>query len=342
MNNYVLSHAAGIGLFNYTATFGRRSDYPLSLQWLPSRRYLLAAAAAPLGEKQRLRGRGYAPVLYLQSHCDVASDRDRYVRELMEHIQIDSYGQCLHNKDLPSHRLVNTLTATTEDSEFMRFIANYKFHIAMENAICDDYMTEKLWRPMHLGSVPIYRGSPVVQDWMPNDHSIILIDSFPSPKDLADFINYLDQNDEEYLKYLEYKQPGGLTNTFLLESLEKREWGVNDMSKPNYLNGFECFVCDRENERLQAERAHRKLPDSVPLPVPRRAAYDHMGCPVPTPGYGSDDEIPANDSWKQMWQQDYWQSIDQAEALTTMIHHNETDAGRLWDYIHQLMSKSPH
>ncbi|XP_067876605.1 alpha-(1,3)-fucosyltransferase 11 isoform X2 [Heterodontus francisci] len=339
MNNYLLSQAAGIRLFNYTATFRRHSDYPLTLQWLPAASYLQRPPALSLAHKKRLRHLGQAPVLYLQSHCEVASDRDRYVRQLMEHLQIDSYGQCLQNKDLPSDRLVDTLTATTEDSEFMDFISKYKFHLAMENAICDDYMTEKLWRPMHLGAVPIYHGSPVVQDWMPNQHSIILIDSFESPKDLADFINFLDQNDEEYLKYLEYKQPGGITNTQLLKSLEKRDWGVNDISKPNYLNGFECFVCNKENERLRAEEAHRQQPAKFLLPAPRIAAYNHMGCPLPIPGYGNFDEIPEDDSWKQMWQQDYWQSLDQAEALTTMIHRNETDPSKLWDYVHQLMTK---
>ncbi|XP_051897663.1 alpha-(1,3)-fucosyltransferase 11 [Pristis pectinata] len=338
MNNYLLSHAAGIRLFNYTATFRRHSHYPLALQWLPGLGYL-RRPPLPLAHKRQLRRHGRAAVLYLQSHCQVASDRDRYVRRLMEHLEIDSYGQCLQNKELPSERLVDTLTATTEDSEFMDFISKYKFHLAMENAICDDYMTEKLWRPMHLGVVPIYRGSPVVQDWMPNSHSIILIDDFKSPKDLADYINFLDQNDEEYMKYLEYKQPGGITNTLLLESLEKREWGVNDISKPNYLNGFECYVCDQENMRLRAEKAHQEQPDKFPPPAPRIAAYNHMGCPVPEPGYGSFDEIPDNDSWKQMWQQDYWQSVDQAEALTTMILQNETDSSKLWDYVHQLMMK---
>nr|XP_006004976.1 PREDICTED: alpha-(1,3)-fucosyltransferase 11 isoform X2 [Latimeria chalumnae] len=288
MNNYILSHWPGIRLFNYTATFRRESDYPLSLQWLPNMDYLLNPAVS-LEEKTRLRKQGFAPVLYMQSHCDVPSDRDRYVQELMKYIKIDSYGKCLHNQDLPNERLVDTMTATSEDSEFMHFISKYKFHLALENAICNDYMTEKLWRPMHLGAVPIYRGSSVVQDWMPNNHSIILIDYFKSPKDLASFIDFLDQNDDEYLKYLEYKQPNASKNQFLLNSLEKREWGVNDMSKPNYLNGFECFVCDQENERLASERLHKQPSE------PRIAKYNHMGCPMPTPGFGDLDEIPNDD-----------------------------------------------
>ncbi|NWR14654.1 FUT11 fucosyltransferase, partial [Emberiza fucata] len=338
MNNYVLSHSPGIRLFNYTATFRRESDYPLTLQWLPGTAYL-RAPAVPLAEKDAWRQKGYGPVLYMQSHCDVPSDRDRYVRELMKYIQVDSYGKCLHNRELPSERLRDTSTATTEDSEFMTFIARYKFHLALENAICDDYMTEKLWRPMHLGAVPVYRGSPAVRDWMPNNLSIILIDDFDSPQELAKYLDFLDKNGEEYLKYLEYKDAGGIKNQFLLESLEKREWGVNDMTLPNYLNGFECFICDKENTRVKEEQEHKKSHGKIPAPRPHIAQFKHMGCPMPTPGFGSIEDLSGGDSWKEMWLQDYWQSLDQGEALTAMIHRNESHQGRFWDYMHEIFLK---
>ncbi|XP_053547977.1 alpha-(1,3)-fucosyltransferase 11 [Bombina bombina] len=335
MNNYVLSHLPGIRLFNYTATFRRESDYPLTLQWLPTIGYLQNPAIT-MEEKNRWRKNGYAPVLYMQSHCDVPSDRDRYVKELMKYIQIDSYGQCLNNRPHPSKRLEDTSTATTEDPEFMMFTARYKFHLAMENAICDDYMTEKLWRPMHLGAIPIYHGSPPVQDWMPNHLSIIRIDDFASPKHLADFILSLDADDEAYLKYLDYKKPGGITNKFLLDNMEKREWGVNDMTSPNYLNGFECFVCDKENARVASEKEHKKTRRKTPAPEPRIAGHSHMGCPMPVPGLGSLEELPETDSWKQMWLQDFWQSLDQGEALTIMILRNETSQEKFWDYMHEI------
>lgn len=177
----------------------------------------------------------------------------------------------------------------------MTFIARYKFHLALENAICDDYMTEKLWRPMHLGAVPVYRGSPAVRDWMPNNLSIILIDDFDSPQELAKYLDFLDKNGEEYMKYLEYKNLGGIKNQFLLESLERREWGVNDMTLPNYLNGFECFVCDRENTRVKEEQEHKKSRGKIPAPRPRIAQYKHMGCPVPTPGFGSVEDLSGGD-----------------------------------------------
>ncbi|XP_066505625.1 alpha-(1,3)-fucosyltransferase 11 [Hoplias malabaricus] len=335
MNNYVLSHSPGIQLFNYTATFRRESDYPLTLQWLPSLSYLLTPPSVSIQDKNRWRQAGLAPVLYMQSHCDVPSDRDRYVQELMKYIQVDSYGKCLNNKPLPKH-LEDTSTATGEDREFMSFVARYKFHLAMENGLCPDYMTEKLWRPMHQGCVPIYRGSSSVADWLPNAHSAVLIDNFASPQELAEFISALDKDDEEYLHYLEYKSPSKITNVRLLEGLEAREWGVNDMSKPNYLNGFECFVCDQENKRLAAVKAHRKDPEKYSAPQPKMANISHMGCPLPRPGYGPIEGIDANDSWLQMWPQDYWQSLDQAEGLVSLIKHNESDPGLLWEHIHSM------
>lgn len=44
-------------------------------------------------------------------------------------------------------------------------------------------------------------------------------------------------------------------------------------------------------------------------------------------------------SWKEMWLQDYWQSLDQGEALTAMLHNNESHQGRFWDYMHKIFMK---
>lgn len=49
------------------------------------------------------------------------------------------------------------------DDEFFKLIAKYKFAIAIENAICEDYVTEKLWRPLHVGTIPIVLGSPTIK-----------------------------------------------------------------------------------------------------------------------------------------------------------------------------------
>ncbi|KFM65027.1 Alpha-(1,3)-fucosyltransferase 11, partial [Stegodyphus mimosarum] len=100
MNNYIFSHITGIKLFNYTSTFSRYSDYPLTTQFIPSFEYFTERKGMSVDQKNKFRYQGIAPVMYLQSHCNVASDRDRYVKNLMNFIKIDSYGACLHNKNL--------------------------------------------------------------------------------------------------------------------------------------------------------------------------------------------------------------------------------------------------
>lgn len=47
-----------------------------------------------------MQTKNLAPVLYIQSDCDTASERDYYVLELMKHIRVDSYGACINNAQL--------------------------------------------------------------------------------------------------------------------------------------------------------------------------------------------------------------------------------------------------
>jgi hypothetical protein len=54
-------------------------------------------------KNMKRKNEGFAALMYTQSHVSVPSFRDVYVKELMKYIEIDSYGACLHNKDLPDY-----------------------------------------------------------------------------------------------------------------------------------------------------------------------------------------------------------------------------------------------
>lgn len=303
MNNYAFSHLTFIKLINHTATFRRESHYPLTTQNIYSLKYITERQPVPLNVKHsEQKRRSIASVVYIQSHGEVPSDRDRYVSELMKHIPVDSYGTSLHNRDLPEK--FHNPAETFENEEFLDFISIYKFHLAFENAICNDYITEKLTRPLHVGSIPIYRGSPTVKDWAPNNHSIILVDDFESPYDLAQYISFLDNNDEEYEKYLSHKYLGGVTNSFLLDQLNTRSWGSHNYNTKRYnehwklspLEGFECHVCKKLNEKVETERTTSKLNGVSSFDQsPKLADNSHMGCPQPYPSVGDIDDIPKND-----------------------------------------------
>lgn len=222
------------------------TQYLESVEVLKSLRYLV-----PLQSKNNLRQK-LAPLVYVQSDCDPPSDRDSYVRELMAYIEVDSYGECLQNKHLPQ-QLKNP--ASMDADAFYRVLAQYKFILAFENAVCDDYITEKFWRPLKLGVVPVYYGSPTIADWLPSNRSAILVSEFSHPRELASFIRRLDYDDGLYETYVEWKLKGEISNQRLLTALREREWGVQDINQDNYIDTFECMVCRRvwANRRLQEQ-----------------------------------------------------------------------------------------
>ncbi len=292
MNNYMLSHTSAIHLFNHTATFKRESDFPLTTQHIPSLNYLTSRQPLSVAKKNELKiKKGLAPVLYVQSHCNVASDRDRYVQELMNYIPVDSLGSCLNNKELPKN--LRDPVESMESNDFLDYISQYKFHISFENANCNDYMTEKLFRPLHVGSVPVYKGSSLAEDWMPDKHSVIMADHFTSPKELGEFLLHLDRNDEEYEKYLQFKKANGVSNKFLVEHLQFRKF-KSKTHKKDMLPAFECHLCKLANERTKREKEHTKNP-SIPLLPPKIATREHLYCPQPYVSFGDLDDYPAVD-----------------------------------------------
>jgi len=50
-----------------------------------------------------------------------------------------------------------------DHGDFYGLLSKYKFVMAAENAVCDDYITEKLWRSFYVGTVPIIYGSPSIK-----------------------------------------------------------------------------------------------------------------------------------------------------------------------------------
>lgn len=57
----------------------------------------------------------------------------------------------------------NDYLSTIDTDELYKFISRYKFIISYENSICNDYMTEKIWRTLIVGSVPVYFGAPNIK-----------------------------------------------------------------------------------------------------------------------------------------------------------------------------------
>nr|CAD7586276.1 unnamed protein product [Timema genevievae] len=275
-NRPILLHGKFLSLFNYSSTFSRKSHLPLTLQFLGSFKDLVGTTyfmATDLKDKLLSE---LAPVVYVHSDCGTPSRRDEYVQELMKHIRVDSYGACLNNKKLP--REISSMT-NMDDERFFKIVAQYKFTLAFENAFCEDYITEKLWRPLTLGSVPIYMGSPSVRDWLPNRNSAILASDFESPEDLAKYLTEVGRDKGKYESFLRHKlgpTDGRVSNGFLKEALASWKWGI-DPVRGSFVDHFECYVCrsvhDHVSQKSVVSEGHYKCPPPV-NPLTGRADED--------------------------------------------------------------------
>lgn len=237
-----------LNLFNFSSTFSRNSDLPFPLLNMVSLNNITSKIFFVQTKKKNSFLKEISPILYLQSNCKTTTLRDSYIRELMQYIPIDSYGKCLNNKKLPNaykHFGYKYL----ERNDFLHFVARYKFVIAIENSVCDDYITEKFWRAIHVGVVPIYLGSSTIRDWLPNAKSAILFEDFPTPKLLIAYIDNLMQDDDLYEQHLEHKTQGIIRNQYLINELKMRPYQTDfELVKKK----LECLLCDQLHKSREA------------------------------------------------------------------------------------------
>jgi len=140
--------------------------------------------------------------------------RIEFFHKLSKYKQVHSGGKLLNNIGGPVQNKI-------------QFISDYKFTFAFENFSYPGYVTEKIYEPMLVNSVPIYWGSPLVH-----------LDFNP-----LSFVNYHDfNNDEEVIeRIIELDQ-----DKYKMADLLKESWFTN-----NELNEF----CDKERLRLFFEKA---------------------------------------------------------------------------------------
>ena len=128
------------------------------------------------------------------SHCSVPSRREELVKALQVYIDIDIYGSCGPLK-----------CGVKMDKDCDKMLSSdYKFYLSFENSLCQEYVTEKLWRAYANDIIPVVMGASKYATYLPK-HSYIDIGSFGSAKDLADYLILLSRDERLYLEYFQWK-----------------------------------------------------------------------------------------------------------------------------------------
>ncbi|XP_069162670.1 alpha-(1,3)-fucosyltransferase C [Procambarus clarkii] len=131
-------------------------------------------------------------VAWMSGHCHTRSRREQYVAELKKYLPVDTYGQCGSLVCGPKSVLGGKCWEQVLQP-------NYSFYLSMENAFCDDYITEKLYNPLVHNIVPVVWGGADYRRYLP-PHSYIDARHY-HPKQLAGLLLRLHQDPVAYGRY---------------------------------------------------------------------------------------------------------------------------------------------
>lgn len=148
---------------------------------------------------------------FISSSFD-ASGRRSLLAVLMQRMAVDSYGHV--------GRTVFHPGLDRGEAFKLETIARYKFTLAFENACSPDYVTEKFFQPLLVGSVPVVLGAPNVAQFAPGDQCYVDVRDFPTVSALVGFLKAVGRDQEAYARFHDWRtrplRPG------FLELLERQ------------------------------------------------------------------------------------------------------------------------
>ncbi|CAB4054470.1 FUT-1 [Lepeophtheirus salmonis] len=183
------------GVFNWTMDYHPNADIPSMYgnTYKVKKKQPVPNIQSILRKKNKL-------LFWISTHRLSKGKRDNYFELLTEHISGDKYGA------FGPHYCPDSPNPMRIDCK-KYFAPYYKFYFASENSLCNDYVTEKYFQVLRLPIVPVVYGKANYTAISP-PHSFINVRDFKSPKDLAEYLTYLDKNDTAYAEYFQWKLYG--------------------------------------------------------------------------------------------------------------------------------------
>ena len=172
---------------------------------------VLNSTLAPLPVK--FEQKSSTPVLAVVSNCKSRSGREYILSNLMTLIEVHSAGACMSNFAVETaglrdkNQMIRELGS--EGPSRIEFMSQYKFVFAVENRLCQDYISEKFWRSLESGAVPIvgtFDRTPNYHLVSPHDQSFIDTSAFPSVFSFANYLQRAAVHKELYMQHHQYRK----------------------------------------------------------------------------------------------------------------------------------------
>lgn len=157
--------------------------------------------------KDKARTRMAATVI---TECVTPSKREKLIAELGKELDVEIYGNCDNAGKTWNHS--NWFTP-----EFAQELdKNFKFFLVFEPHLCDEYLSDVLYKAMSLDLIPVVFGGASYANHLPA-YSYIDANSFNTTKHLAKFMKELASKPYDYAEYFwwkEYFRPTWIQNYF--------------------------------------------------------------------------------------------------------------------------------
>ena len=124
-----------------------------------------------------------------------------YIKELMNYVHVDQWGDCLKNTPGEFYKTRHGPYSKTK-IDFLRK-NRYKFVLSFENTVDPDYVSEKVYDAYLSHTIPIFYGDRAVFDLVPGDSTLVYANDY-TPKELAELIKRVDSNDTLYHQYFNW------------------------------------------------------------------------------------------------------------------------------------------
>ena len=132
--------------------------------------------------------------------------RLNFINKLNNYKKVDMGGFCTNN----IHRKVKNK---------IQFLSEYKFSIAMENSRGDGYLSEKIVDSFRAGTIPIYYGDYLIDEFI-NPKTYILIKGEQDIKKKIKYIKKIDNDDKLYKEIMKEKP---IIDDKFIEKIDKKE-----------------------------------------------------------------------------------------------------------------------
>ena len=124
------------------------------------------------------------------SNCN-SNFRIKFIEKLNNYKKVDMGGNCYNNI---GRKVKNKI----------KFLMDYKFSISMENSGGDGYITEKIVASFLAGTIPIYYGDFLVDEYI-NPKTYILIKGEKDIDEKIEYIKKIDNDKKLYISLLREK-----------------------------------------------------------------------------------------------------------------------------------------